>query len=200
MRPVLILYSSSEGQVRKVVARVIEYLTVRGKEARIDDVGNPIESMDAAGYRAVVLAASVHLGQHASEMISFVRKHRNELGRLPTAFLAVSLAAASAEDEKLDPSQHARSSAEVAKATRDFLERTGLTPRRVLPVAGAVLYTRQGRFARFVMQPIAHDSGVDPDSDRDFEHTAWNRLDRFIDEFLSLRPPIPVRKAVPAHG
>jgi len=198
MRPVLVLYSSREGQTRKVAARVIEYLTVRCKEARVDDVENPIESMDTAHYRAVVLAASVHLGERAGEMITFVRKHRIELARLPTAFLPVSLAAACAEDERA-LAQHARSSAEIAKATQDFLQRTGFAPSRILPVAGALLYSRQGRFERFVLQCIAHD-GLESDGCRDLEHTGWKRLDRFIDEFLDLRPALPSRKAARAHG
>jgi menaquinone-dependent protoporphyrinogen oxidase len=205
MRPVLLLYSSSEGQVRKVAAHVIEYLTLRSKEARIDDVEGPIESVNAAGYRGVVLVASVHLGPETSQMISFVQKHRNELERLPTALLALSLAAGSAEVERQAHSRHARSSAEVAVATKEFLGRTGFAPSRILPVAGALLYTRQGQFVRFVMQHIARDSGVmqriardsglDPDGDRDFERSAWNRVDCFVDEFLNLRPALPTRRA-----
>ena len=195
----LVLYSSREGQTRKVVAHVIEYLTVRGKEARIDDVENPLESPNAAGYRAVILAASVHLGEHAHRMIGFVRKHRSELADLPTAMLAVSLAAG-AEGAGQDLSQHVRSGAEIAKATRDFLERTDFEPTRILPVAGAVLYTQEGRFVRFVMQRIGRDSGLDPCGHRDVEQTAWNRLDRFVDEFLSGRPPVPARRAAAVHG
>jgi menaquinone-dependent protoporphyrinogen oxidase len=207
MRPVLILYSSSEGQVRKVAAHVIEYLTVRGKEARVDDVENPIEEVNAAGYRAVVIAASVHLGPETSQMIGFVQKHRNELERLPTALLAVSLAAGSADMDRQALSRHTRSSAEVAMATKEFLGRTGFAPSRILPVAGALLYSQKGQFVRFVMQGLAHESGVmqripresgiDADGDRDFERTAWNRVDCFADEFLSLRPAIPRRAA---HG
>jgi menaquinone-dependent protoporphyrinogen oxidase len=200
MRPVLVLYSSSEGQTRKFAARVIEYLTLRGKEARVDDVENPIELVNAANYRAVVLVASVHLGQHASQMMSFVRRHRDELARLPAAFLAVSLAAASAEDERQDHSRHARSSAEVKSAIHDFLERTGFAPSRILPVAGTLLYKRSGQFTRFVMQHIAADTDRGPEGERDFERTAYDRVDGFIDEFLNLRPALPARKAARAHG
>jgi menaquinone-dependent protoporphyrinogen oxidase len=197
MRPVLILYSSSEGQTRKFAARVIEYLTSRGKEARVDDVENPIESVDAANYRALVLVASVHLGQHASQMMSFARRHRDELARLPAALLPVSLTAASADDEQ-DATQHPRSFDEVARATQMFLECTGFAPSCILPLAGTLLYTRRGQFVRFIVQPVAQD-GVDTDGDRDFERTAWKRLDSFIDDFLNIRPALPSRKAAPAH-
>jgi menaquinone-dependent protoporphyrinogen oxidase len=198
MRPVLILYSSREGQTRKVVGRVIEHLTVHCKEVCVEDVESWSESMSAADYRAVVIAASLHHGQHASEMSSFVSGHRIELARLPTAFLAISLVAASAEPEERDHSQHPRSSAEVAKAIEAFRERTGLTPRRTLPVAGALLYTADGRLERFVLQRIARDGALDRDSGV-FEQTSWTRVERFIDEFLSLPPAMPARKMAAAH-
>jgi menaquinone-dependent protoporphyrinogen IX oxidase len=197
MRPVLLVYSSGEGQPRKVVAHVVEHLTLRGKETWIDDVENPNESINAADYRAVVLATSVPLGEHTNKMTAFVRRHRYELGRLPTALLAVSLTAASAVDER--HGWHARSRAEIANATRDFVERTSFKPSRILPLAGALLYSQEGRFVRFAMQRVVRDSHVDSQGFHDFERMAWKRLDRFIDELFDLRPAIPGRRAA-AHG
>jgi len=190
MRPILILYSSHEGQTRKVVAHVIEYLTVRTKEACIEDVESWTESISPADYRAVVLAASLHFGQHVSKTVTFVNEHREELGRLPTAFLPISLTSARAEAVGDQPSPHARDRAEIAKATRDFLEHTGLRPRRILPVAAALLYTSHGQFDRFALQHIADDTGLDPAS----EQALWTRLDSFIEAFLCLPPPIPARR------
>ncbi len=198
----LLLYSSSEGQTRKVAAHVIEYLTVGGKETWIEDVENPREPMNAADYRAVVIVASVPLGQEARTMISFVRDYRKELMRLPTALLAISLVAASAEDPPHQQLRHARSGAEVAKATDDFLWRASFTPSRILPIAGALLYTQQGRFVRFALQRIANAPSLELEGHPDFETIAWHRLDRFVDEFLTsnLRPSLPARKAALAHG
>jgi len=43
-------------------------------------------------YEAAILAASVHAGEHEAEMVAFVKAHRDELHRIPTAFVSVSLA------------------------------------------------------------------------------------------------------------
>jgi menaquinone-dependent protoporphyrinogen oxidase len=200
MKPILVLYAMREGQTREIAQHVAEYLTARGLEARLEDVESPIESIDPARFRAVVLAASIHHGSHAREMVGFVKANRQALARLPTAFLSVSLAAASATDERQAGWKHARTSAEVAKATREFLERTELRPARILPVAGALLYTEYGRLVRFVMQRITQDTEGDADTSQDFEYAAWARVDRFIDDFLSLRPSQPAREPVLAHA
>jgi len=200
MKPILVLYATREGQTRKIAEHVTQYLVARGLEARLEDVESPIESIDPAHFQAVVLAASVNHGNHAREMIGFVRAYRMELARLPTALLSVSLAAASAEDGRQAGANHAHTSAEVAKATREFLDRTGLQPARILPVAGALLYSEYGRLVRFVMQRITQDAELGADTPHDFEYAAWARLDRFIDEFLGFRSSTRARAAVPAHA
>jgi menaquinone-dependent protoporphyrinogen oxidase len=200
MKPILVLYATREGQTRKIAEHVTQYLLARGLEARLEDVESPIESIDPAHFQAVILAASVHHGQHAREMIGFVRAQRNALARLPTALLSVSLAAASAEDDRQTGAKHTHTHAEVARATEEFLVRTGLLPTRILSVAGALLYSEYGRFVRFVMQRITQDSELGAEASHDFEYAAWARLDRFIDEFLGLRSSTRGRAPVPAHA
>jgi menaquinone-dependent protoporphyrinogen oxidase len=193
MRPILILYSSREGQTRKVVGHVIEYLAVHNHEICVEDVESWLEPLNPADYRAVIVAASVHHGPHASEMVPFVRRRRFELRRVPTGLLAISLAAASTQPESQDALRHARSRAEIAKATKTFLESTGVAPRRLLPVAGSLLYTPEGRLDRFVLQQLADETSASAP-------TPWTRLDRFVDELLSLPPPLPARRAASVHG
>jgi menaquinone-dependent protoporphyrinogen oxidase len=200
MKPILVLYATREGQTRKIAEHVAQYLVARGLDVCLEDVENPIESIDPAHFRAVVLAASIHHGPHAREMVGFVKANREVLARLPTAFLSVSLAAASAEDERQTGAKHPWTSAEVAKATQVFLDRTGLRPVRVLPVAGALLYSEYGHLVRFVMQRITQDSERGGSPSHDFEYAAWARLDRFIDGFLSLQPPARPQPGVLAHA
>ncbi len=200
MKPVLVLYATREGQTRSIAEHVAQYLVARGLEARVEDVENPIESIDPAHFRAVVLAASVNHGSHARDMISFVKAHREALSRVPMAFLSVSLAAASAEDQRQSGARHARTSAEVARATQEFLERTELRPDRILPVAGALLYSDYGRLVRFVMQRIPQDCELEGGTSHDFEYAAWARVDRFIDEFLDLRSSMRAQAPVPVHA
>jgi menaquinone-dependent protoporphyrinogen IX oxidase len=45
-------------------------------------------------YDAVVLGSRIRWGQHAPEILEYVREHRDELGHKPSAFFSVSLAVA----------------------------------------------------------------------------------------------------------
>jgi hypothetical protein len=72
---------------------------------------------------------------------------------------------------------------EVQGATDAFLRRTALRPACILPVAGALLYTREGTLVRFVLQQIAEDA---PEVAREFESAAYANLDRFVRDFLCL--------------
>jgi len=198
MKPLLILYASSEGQTRVIAEHVGEYLAARGLDARAEDVEDWTELIEPARFHAVVLVASVHLGCHAREMVGFVKKHRRELEQLPTAFLSVSLAAASAEDSQQNSARHPRTRAEVERATKDFLGRACFSPTSILAVAGSLLYNEQGRLVRFLMQPVAEHAGLGGETARNFEYAAWARLDRFIDDFARIRQSVSAQHALHA--
>jgi menaquinone-dependent protoporphyrinogen IX oxidase len=141
-------------------------------------------------YAAAILAASVHVRHHEREMVAFVKEHRDELEQLPTAFLSVSLAEASAEDPKASPARRAQAAAEVQHVLESFFEETGWHPDRVRPVAGALLYREYGLLVRFVMKQIVKREGGDADTSRNYDYTDWAALDAFI-EGLGLPRAVP---------
>ena len=61
-------------------------------------------------------------------------------------------------------------------------DETGWRPARVLPVAGALAYSRYNFLIRFVMKRIARKAGAPTDTSRDYEFTNWPALDTFIRE------------------
>jgi menaquinone-dependent protoporphyrinogen oxidase len=150
------------------------------------------EPFDCSGYSAAILAASVHLGRHEREMAAFVKRHRDELTRLPSAFLSVSLSAAGAEDDKASSQQRAESAADVDRMLSAFFHETGWLPDRILPVAGALRYTKYGLLLRWIMMRKARKAGASTDTSRDHALTDWEGLDRFIRAFLDMLPqPAP---------
>jgi menaquinone-dependent protoporphyrinogen oxidase len=181
MDTILVLYATREGQTRKIAEHVGEWFRTHGQAARVVDVASPPEGFDLTGYRAVVLAASVHAGRHEREMVRFVKAHRAALERMPTAFLSVSLSEAGAEDARRSPEARAKASADVQGMIDVFVADTGLHPASVKPVAGALLYTRYGRIVRFVMKQIARKQGGSTETSSDHEYTDWAALDRFVE-------------------
>jgi menaquinone-dependent protoporphyrinogen oxidase len=183
MKPIGVLYATREGQTQRIAEHVADNLRVRGLTAHVRNVQLLPATFNLNECAAVVLAASVHAGEHESEMVRFVKKHVVQLDQLPTAFLSVTLSEAGAERKDASAEEHARFEAEVNKMLDHFFDQTGWHPKRVKPVAGALLYTKYNFIVRFIMKRIAKKAGAATDTSRDYVYTDWLSLHRFIGEF-----------------
>ena len=152
-----------------------------GFDVDLQDVRLPL-AFDLKLYSAAVLAASVHQGNHEKEMIQFVKDHRQELERMPTAFISASLSEAGVEKREATPAEHAQFVADVNKMLDTFFEQTEWYPTYVKPVAGAILYSQYNFFIRFVMKQIAKKQGAPTDTSGDYVYTDWIELDKFIED------------------
>jgi menaquinone-dependent protoporphyrinogen oxidase len=183
MKTVGIFYATREGQTEKIARFVAESFKKREFETAVVNLGNNTSRIDLLTYSAVVLAASVHAGKHESEVVRFVKDNRDALESLPAAFLSVTLSEAGVERPSATEAERARFAADVQKMLDAFYDDTGWRPRRVQPVAGALLYTHYNFLVRFVMKRIARSAGAETDTSRDYEYTDWNALDRFVEHF-----------------
>ena len=187
MNRACILYATREGQTEKIAQYVARTLSTAGFDSvDIRDAKDSGDGICVGDYAAMVVAASVHLGEHEPEIIDFVKTHRYGLEKLPTAFLSVSLSEAGAERVSATAEQHTRFAADVEKALNKFFQQTGWTPSAVIPVAGALPYSKYNWLIRFVMKRIASKVGGDTDTSHDYEYTDWPALERFIAEFAAI--------------
>jgi menaquinone-dependent protoporphyrinogen oxidase len=189
MSPILVLYATREGHTRRIAEHVAATLRSRGKSAEAREVSTFVGPLSPEVFDSAVLAASIHLGKHEPEMVSFVKVHRDELACLPTAFLSVSLAEATVEDEARPEALRAEADRDVHKALDTFFEETGWHPARTKPVAGALLFKNYGVVLRFVMKLIAKKAGLATDTSRNDVYTNWKALDRVLDEVADPRAP-----------
>ena len=187
MRTVAVLYATREGQTRRIAEHVAATLRTRGFLVDVLEIAQDLPAdFGLTRYAASVVAASVHVGKHEREMVEFVKKHRAELERMPSAFLSVSLSEAGAEDASASPERRERAAANANSMIGAFLRETGWNPTHVHPVAGALLYRQYGTIVRLVMRFIAKQAGATTDTSRDHEYTSWQALDRFADELALL--------------
>jgi len=180
MKTIGILYATREGQTKRIAEYIAAGLVARGFKTEVRNLADGLD-IDLQRYMAVVLAASIHAGRHEAEMVKFVKNHVGELGSLPTAFVSVMLSQAGVERPKATDTDRARFTADVQGVLDAFFKKTGWRPNRVMPVAGALLYTKYNFFVRFVMKQIARKAGAETDTSRDYEYTDWTALDRFVD-------------------
>lgn len=184
MKPILILYATREGHTHRIADYLAAALKTRGMAVEQHNVKECSDPLDLSGYAAAILAASVHMGEHEREMVAFVKRYREALDRLPSAFLSVSLSEAGVEDRTASEANREKAKADVERMLAAFFEETGWHPARVAPVAGAMLFTQYGFLLRFVMKRIARLAGASTDTTCDHVYTDWSGLDRFANDFV----------------
>jgi menaquinone-dependent protoporphyrinogen oxidase len=184
MRPILVLYATREGQTRWIAEHIAAKLREKGFWRDLIDVRRIPAEFSLSTYSAAILAASVHVGKHESEMVRFVRRHRADLQQMPTAFLSVSLSQAGAQDATAPAGRRDQAAADVKRMITIFLTETHWHPTRVIAVAGALMYSKYNFFLRFNIKRIARQAGTGTDSSRDHEFTDWATLDRGVVDFI----------------
>jgi menaquinone-dependent protoporphyrinogen oxidase len=174
MTTILIAYATSEGQTRKIAEWLHERFRMAGHRVQTVDVAAAEQSRELGPVDAAVVAGSVHVGQHAPELVRFARERRVLLESVPNALLSVSLAAA-------DPAKRA----DVDTYLKGFFDTAVWVPKAVVPVAGALRYSQYGFFKRLLVRWKAGQAGLPTDTSQDHELTDWSALGRFADAFLA---------------
>src|SRR5689334_13678891 len=96
----LVLYGTTEGQTRKISEFVSDRFAAIGHEAALlDSNDNASSDIKLRDFDGVIVAASVHVGRYQSSIQEFVRSRYQTLNGMRTAFLSVSLSAASKDPD-----------------------------------------------------------------------------------------------------
>jgi menaquinone-dependent protoporphyrinogen oxidase len=173
MTNVLIAYASTHGHTGKVCRRIADRLQAADLDVDLCDLAEG-DWPDPAAHDAVIVAASVHRGNHQRTAIDWVKQHAIGLADKHTLFVSVSLTAA--EDTE-----------ESQKVTRDlidsFTEETGWTPGRAVSVAGALQYREYDFFTRTLMRLLMRHEGHPTDTSRDYDYTDWDAVEQLGDDF-----------------
>jgi menaquinone-dependent protoporphyrinogen oxidase len=180
---VLVLYATRHGQARKIAERLAAGLNGKGANVDVLNAKQLAPAFDPDHYGAAILVASIHVGKHEPEMVSFARHHRELLESIPSAFVSVSMAEATLEGKDRTAAAREQAAVTVRKALDTFITQTGWRPKVVRPVAGALLYREYNFFIRFIMKMIARSTGADTDTSKNYEYTDWAAVDRFAAEF-----------------
>lgn len=94
---ILIAYATRSGTTSEVAGRIGSVLESHGFTVDVLPV-KQVKNLEA--YAAAVIGSAVRLDQWLPEATEFVKKHRRELGRIPTAFFSVCLTAADPNEER----------------------------------------------------------------------------------------------------
>lgn len=172
----LVAFASAEGQTEKIAHHVARRLENLGHLTRLIDLRAGDSGVGADEWDAAILAGSLHRSQHAAELTDFIARHIAALQRMPSAFMSVSLTAASHDPEELRV---------LGEVVRTYLDDAGWKPTRVVLVAGAVHDRELGPIERLVLHRIVDAHGVERHPSGNTELTDWGRLDEAIAQFAA---------------
>jgi menaquinone-dependent protoporphyrinogen oxidase len=175
---VLMCYATTEGQTRKIAEFAAGIIGDAGHEAALFDA-TEITDRELSRCSAAILAGSVHAGRYQTAIVHRIRRWHEALNAMPSAFISVSLSAASSDS-------HER--AEIDECMQVMLRETGWHPDTTLLAAGAFRFTEYDFFKRWVMRLIAHQKRQQIDPHGDTELTDWEALRAFVEAFLERLP------------
>ena len=175
-----IFYATREGHGKHVAEHIAGSLREQRFDVDVCNVKDSPELIDTQPYQVAFVVASVHLGHHEREIVRFVKSHRLDLVRLGAPFLSLTLSEAGAEDPAAPPEKRHAAAADAQRMIDVFVQETGWRPAYVLPVAGALTYTKYNFFIKMVMKAISRRAGGPTDTSRDYDFTDWAALDRFV--------------------
>lgn len=190
MANVLIVYATKEGQTGRIATRMAETFRAEGHSVELVNTERTRAPGELERFRLVLVGSPIHAQGYARSIVRFVREHRQELERIPSAFFSVGLAVCSRTSD---------GRAQTLELVEKFVKKTGWRPRRVELIAGALPYSKYDPLTRFVIRRIVAKEGGDTDTSRDYEYTDWPAVAGFAQELAHeimlhaphVVPPLP---------
>ncbi len=179
MPNVLILYASTEGQTARIADRIAQTLRHLGHQAEIRAADDLKSGFDPAQYGGIILGAAIHYGHHPAYLRPLVRRCRDALESIPSAFFSVSLSGGGPGAKP-----------EAARRYLDvFLRQVAWHPEQAVSFGGALQFSKYAAWKRMLMVMIVVYAGGDTDTARDYEYTDWAAVEAFSASFAKRLGP-----------
>jgi menaquinone-dependent protoporphyrinogen oxidase len=168
MSRTLILYSTTDGQTRRICERLRDLVQGEGQEVELVSVAERPET-DPAAFDRVVIGASIRYGHHSPQIVDYITRNQAALEARPNAFFSVNLVAR----------KPGKDTPETNPYLRTFLKKIDWRPQRLAVFAGKLDYPRYGFWDRSVIQLIMLLTRGPTDPQAVVEFTDWERVEDF---------------------
>lgn len=172
MGKLLVLYSSCNGQTKKIIAAMAEEFA--GYEVDMVDL-HTLPRKNLSKYDKVLLGASIRYGHFHHSVYSFIHAHSEQLEVADAGFFCVCLTAR--KPEKADPKNNAY--------VKKFLARSPWRPKSIGVFAGALKYSEYNWWQTRIIQLIMKITGGSTDTRQDIEFTNWEQVKAFTRGFIA---------------
>ncbi|WP_417616651.1 menaquinone-dependent protoporphyrinogen IX dehydrogenase [Oceanisphaera sp.] len=166
MEKLLVLYSSRNGQTKKIIEAMQSEFT--GYDVELADLHGPVRK-NLSKYDKVLIGASIRYGNFHSDLYNFINIHSEQLAAADAGFFCVCLTAR--KPEKAVPENNAY--------IKKFLAKSRWRPRTIGVFAGALKYSEYTWWQTRLIQMIMKMTGGSTDTSQDLEFTDWSKVKEF---------------------
>ena len=172
MDKVLIVYSTTDGQTKKICEKIIQ----TGKKKQSIEMLSIHEASDLSisEYEKIIIGASIRYGKHNPLVYEFIKSNKAQLEKKSTAFFTVNVVAR--KKEKNQP--------ETNPYMKKFLELSGWQPDKLAVFAGRIDYPSYRFFDRLIIRLIMFITKGPTDTSQTYEFTDWTKVEEFAKEVL----------------
>jgi menaquinone-dependent protoporphyrinogen oxidase len=174
MSHTLIIFSTNDGQTKKISDALAKQLTESGESVTLLALA-AADEVDWTQVSKVYIGASIRYGHFNTALMAFITKHQQQLESRPNGFFCVNLTARKAE--KNTPTTNAY----MVK----FIKQSPWQPQLQSVFAGALLYSKYRWNDRIIIQFIMWLTGGVTDTSQDIEYTDWDKVAQFGQQIIS---------------
>lgn len=174
MKPVAILYSTVDGQTKKISEYLADHLKKKNLKIHLHSLDNFDQKI--SDFDTIVIGASIRYGKHKELVGKFINENQKDLEQINGVFFSVNLVARKAD--KNQPSTN--------PYLIKFMDSTSWKPDLTGVFAGCLDYKKYGFFDRLMIKAIMKFTHGPTKTKDPIEYTDWQRVKAFADEISSL--------------
>ena len=167
----LIIYSSTDGQTKKICETIKENSTNKNSYELI--ALEEAFHKDINKYDQIIIGASIRYGRHNPKVYKFVNKFRNILDKKKSAFFSVNVVARKPKKNTSDTNPY----------IKKFLKKSSWQPKKLDVFAGKIDYPSLSFINKNIIRLIMFVTSGPTNINNCYEFTDWQRVKKFISEF-----------------
>ena len=170
MSSLLIIYSSTDGQTKKICERIIDL----SDDPHIITIMslNEATRIDISRYAKIIIGASIRYGKHSKELYKFIDLNKEILNQKESTFFSVNVVARKPEKSTPDTNPY----------IKKFLNISKWKPKKIGVFAGKVDYPKYSLIDRYIIKFIMFITKGPTDTSQSYEFTDWAKVDVFAKE------------------
>ena len=165
-----IIYSSTDGQTKKICEVIKQYLSNK-EEHELISIDN-ISNVNLENFDNIIIGASIRYGKHNPKILRFVKKNFQFIQTKKNVFFSVNVVARKQGKDTPDTNPY----------IQKFLKKTKWRPGKLGVFAGKVDYPKYNFFNKQIIKFIMFITKGPTDTKKTYEFTNWENVKSFAKE------------------